>query len=354
MTTTTKLTKAACFTDIHWGRKNNSEQHNLDCLHYINWFCKKVKEAGDVDHIVFMGDWFEHRSAINGLTLDYAYLGAKAIKSLGLPVYFIVGNHDLYYRTTRDVASTNWFESLGFNLIKNEPVVSEALGEDGALMSPFLFEKEYANLAEHFKVPVWFGHFEFKGFVITGDTKKMEHGPDPDDFSGPTRIFSGHFHKRQQEKNIVYIGNTFPVDFSDANDTDRGMAFYDYVDDEVEFVNWENCPTYIRTTLSDLVNDAKNILRKDAVVTCIVDIDITYEDSLKLKEQLTRKYKLRDITLRENPDKMIALEDTEIDEDELNELDTTDDIVINMLGKIEADSIDNDILIDMYKKLGTN
>ena len=344
------LTKAACFTDIHWGRKNNSELHNQDCLRFIDWFCNQVKEDGDVDHIIFMGDWFEHRAAINGLTLDYAYKGAKKLESLGLPVYFIVGNHDLYYRTTREVFSTNFFESLNFKLI-SKPTLFEELGEDGALLCPFLFEDEYASLAEFFSTPVWFGHFEFKGFVITGDTKKMEHGPDPEDFNTPSRIFSGHFHKRQTMRNITYIGNAFPADFSDANDSERGLMMYDYESDDVEFIDWPECPSYIKTTLTALAKDPKSILKKDAIVNCVVDKDISYEQSLKLKEQLVKKFKLREINLQENPDKMMALADTEIDEDELESLDTTDALVKTMLGKIEAESIDNEKLVKIYEEL---
>jgi len=350
MTEAEKMNKAACFTDIHWGRKNNSELHNQDCLRFVEWFCGEVKKDTDIDHIVFMGDWFEHRSAINGLTLDYAYKGAKKIKELGLPVYFIVGNHDLYYRTTRDVYSTNFFDSLGFNLI-NEPTVAEELGPKGALLCPFLFEEEYASLAKYFKIPVWFGHFEFKGFVITGDTKKMEHGPDPKDFDKPKRIFSGHFHKRQTEKNITYIGNAFPADFSDANDFNRGMMKYDYESDNVEFIDWDECPSYIKTKLTDLASNPKSILRKDARVNCIVDKDITYEKSLKIKETLTEKFGLREINLQENPEKMAALEGTELDDEELDELDTTEALVKRMLEKVEAESIDTKKLIKIYEEL---
>lgn len=346
----TKKNKAACFTDIHWGRKNNSEIHNMDCLNFIDWFCDNVKKDEDVDHIIFMGDWFEHRAAINGLTLDYAYRGAKKLKELDLPVYFIVGNHDLYYRTTRDVYSTNFFDSLGFNMV-NEPTVFKELGEKGTLLCPFLFEEEYASLAKYFSIPVWFGHFEFKGFVITGDTKKMEHGPDPEDFTKPKRIFSGHFHKRQSIKNITYIGNAFPADFSDANDFDRGMMKYTYDEDEVEFLNWDDCPSYIKTKLTDLVKDAKSYLRKNARVNCIVDKDITYEQSLKIKEKLSDKYSLREINLQENPDKSDALENTEITDEEMEELDTTDALVKKMLGKVEADSIDTKKLIKIYEEL---
>jgi len=345
-----QMNKAACFTDIHWGRKNNSELHNQDCLRFIDWFCEQVRADDNIDHIVFMGDWFEHRNALNGLTLDYAYRGAKKLQALNLPVYFIVGNHDLYYRTTREVFSTNFFDALGFNMIQ-EPTVIEELGETGALMCPFLFESEYASLVSYLKVPVWFGHFEFKGFVITGDTKKMEHGPDAKEFKSARRIFSGHFHKRQAEGNVTYIGNAFPADFSDANDNKRGMMIYQYDRDGVEFIDWPDCPSYIKTTLTKLAADPKGILRKDAVVNCVVDKDITLEQSVKLREQLTKKFSLRELNLQENPERLASLEDTAIDEVELEELDTTDALVENMLSKIEADSINNDKLIKLYKEL---
>lgn len=344
------LNKAACFTDIHWGRKNNSELHNQDCLRFISWFCDQVRHDIDIDHIIFLGDWFEQRAAINGLTLDYAYRGACKLKALGLPVYFIVGNHDLYYRTTRDIFSTNLFNSLGFHMI-NEPNVYPELGKDGTLLCPFLFESEYAGLAQYLKTPVWIGHFEFKGFVITGDTRIMNHGPDPADFSKPTRILSGHFHKRQTLKNITYIGNAFPADFSDANDIERGMATYTYEKNKIEFFNWKECPSYIRTTLSDLTKDADNILRKDAIVNCMVDMDITYEQSLKLKTQLATKYKLREINLQENPEKMLALEGTKINDEDLDQLGTTDALVKAMLSKLEVKAIDNKKLIKIYEEL---
>ena len=38
--------KVACFTDIHFGNKNNSRQHNDDCERFIYWFIEKAKEAG--------------------------------------------------------------------------------------------------------------------------------------------------------------------------------------------------------------------------------------------------------------------------------------------------------------------
>ena len=99
--------KFALFTDVHFGKKNNSAVHNQDCVDFISWFANEVKKDGDVEAIGFLGDWYESRSAINISTLDYSYKGAKIIddlcSELKIPCYFIVGNHDLHRRTTRDV-----------------------------------------------------------------------------------------------------------------------------------------------------------------------------------------------------------------------------------------------------------
>ena len=38
--------KAACFTDIHFGMKNNARQHNIDCENFVTWFIEEAKKRG--------------------------------------------------------------------------------------------------------------------------------------------------------------------------------------------------------------------------------------------------------------------------------------------------------------------
>ena len=45
--------KAACFTDIHFGMKNNARQHNIDCENFITWFIEQAKERGSETCIFF-------------------------------------------------------------------------------------------------------------------------------------------------------------------------------------------------------------------------------------------------------------------------------------------------------------
>lgn len=333
------------FGDIHFGRKNNSEVHNTDCKNHITWFRDQCLKH-EVDHIVFMGDWFEERTAIDGLTSKYALDCATILNDIGIPVYFIVGNHDLYYRDNRDVFASYIYSPLNNFILIDQPVVrTDTLAP--TLYSPFLFEDEYAELAGYFDVPIWMGHFEFKGFVLTGDTVVKHSGPDPDKFSAPKHIFSGHFHKRQKSKNIQYIGNTFPMDFGDANDNDRGMAIYDYEMDETTYINWEECPKYITVTLSELAKDPA-VLKDNARVKCVADSDITFSENSELKQQMMEEYNLREFSIEE--EMTITVVDGELTEEEVK-AETTNSLVRKLLGKIESDTIDAELLIEIYDSL---
>jgi len=345
---TPTLMRGAYFTDLHVGAKSNSQQHNQDCVDYIDWFCNNVKADADIDYICFVGDWHEVRSAINVFTLKYSYEIATKVNDLGLPVYFIIGNHDLYHRNNRDIYSVVPFhEFSNFNII-DEPTVMEHIG-DGVLMCPYLFHEEYPKLVEYNKIPMWVGHFEFKGFIVTGYNITMKTGPEHTNFDKPEHIISGHFHKRQQSGNVTYIGNAFPTSFADAGDTERGMMVFDHNNNTMAFSDWKDCPKYITGSLTEIINEDIKLYPK-ARVKCTADIPITYEDNLELKKTYMEKFDLREFTIEESSEIDEALSDTETTVDD-KELGTVDEMVVEMLGDIESDHIDNSLLQDIYQKL---
>jgi DNA repair exonuclease SbcCD nuclease subunit len=105
------FTKAAVFTDIHLGKSNNSIQHNQDCLDYIKWFIEQG-QLEDCDTAIFCGDWHHNRSTTNSLTLQHT-LKCLELLNMSFPqTYFIVGNHDLYYKSQRDVSSVAFAQYL--------------------------------------------------------------------------------------------------------------------------------------------------------------------------------------------------------------------------------------------------
>lgn len=340
-----KLSKAASFTDIHFGCKNNSTQHNEDCIAFLEWFCDTAR-TNNVDHIIFMGDWYENRSALNISTMHYSYKGAKLLNDLGIPVFFVLGNHDLYHRHTREIYSTIHFHEFDNFIMITEPTVINEI-ETTPLICPFLFPNEYGELFKYTKLQTWWGHFEFQGFVITGYNIKMPTGPDPKDFKGPKYIFSGHFHKRQKGGNVVYIGNTFPTNFGDAGDNERGMIIYDHISQELDFIDWPNCPQYIKTNITTIL-DGNIILPPQSRVKCLLDVPITYEEHTFLKQSLTDEFQLREFTFEDNMTDLSEMEDSDT---EIDQLESIDELVVRMLDGIDIPSIDNPTLIKQYQKL---
>lgn len=345
-----KLRKGAYCTDLHFGKKSNSQQHNEDCIEYLTWFCNQVKEVGDIDYIGFLGDWNENRSALNIATMNYSYQGAKMLNNLGIPVYFCVGNHDLYHRHTREIHSVIPFQEFSNFILINEPTVLNNI-EGRMLMCPFLFPDEYENLLQYTNLPFWAGHFEFKGFLVTGYGLAMPTGPDHTLFKGPNYIASGHFHKRQYGGNVVYIGNCFPMDFGDVDDIDRGLMIYDHIKQDMSFINWKECPKYTKTTLSALLDGDVQIY-PNSRVKCIVDIPISFEESSTLKQELTEEYKLREFVSEETREIASAISGTKVDID-TNEVLVygIDDLVIQMLRNIDTVHVDNELLVKLYQRL---
>lgn len=340
-----KIKKVAAYTDIHFGKRNNSIIHNQDCLDFIDWFIEEVKKDSEISHIVFLGDFFESRSAINILTLDMAYQGVKKLNDLGLPIIHIVGNHDLHRRTTREIHSVNFFNELENFIIVDEPTII-----DDCLFSPYIFDDEYPDLAEYNKCKYWYGHFEFKNFKITGYNTIMKHGPGHEQFNGPELILSGHFHKRQAKDNVVYIGNTFPMDYGDAGDNERGMITLDHSSGDIKFLDWPNMPKYHKTSLSKVLGEDWNPEEKMRV-QCIVDVDITYSEAQTIKSSMVENHNLREFTLVESAEKSDTLSG---DEDSVEDIEakSVDDLVVESLESIDdMTNIKSDKLINIYTTL---
>ena len=343
-----KVKKVAMFTDIHFGKKNNSIQHNQDCLDFVTWFCDNVRKDPDINRVAFLGDWFENRNSVNVMTMAFAHDALKLLNDLDMPIYFVIGNHDLYHRENRKVFSTKVFEEFSNIIIVSEPTVMD----DSILVCPFLFKNEYPELIQFNKYRYWMGHFEFRNFIVTGSDRRIEHGPDHKLFSAPTYIFSGHFHKRQAHDNVIYIGNTFPMDYGDAWDDARGMAVLDVRNDDVDFIDWEQCPRYRKIKLSDVIAGQITSFPDKCRVRCTIDMEIGYSDAQQLKEEMVKQLGLREFSLEENLyEKKEAIAGEELIGD--FDLSSLNEAVVQMLktGVSGTATIDPERLINIYQQL---
>ena len=184
--------RAAVFTDIHFGNKGNSRQFNQDCDRFIDWFIEDAQAKG-CETFIFMGDWHHHRANINIDTLGYSLKGLEKLAKAFEKTYFLLGNHDLYFKDSRVVNSVEWAKN-----IPNVEIIHEPYYTEDCAFIPWLVGEEWKELKEAKSMPYVFGHFELPHFLMNAmvsmpDTNELraEHLQHHD------YVFSGHFHKRQ-------------------------------------------------------------------------------------------------------------------------------------------------------------
>ena len=334
--------KAACFTDIHFGYKNNSREFNNDCEEFIIWFIEKAKAEG-AETCIFLGDYHHNRAGVNVSTLNYSVSNLQRLSEAFENVYMIMGNHDLYYREKREIHSLPYA-----NLFENVHLINEGVVEMGGVaLVPWLIGDEWRAMKK-IKSKYVFGHFELPYFKMNAMVEMPDHGGlKAEHFDGPEYVFSGHFHKRQPSGHVQYLGSPFPHNYADAWDDDRGMMLLEW-GGVPQHIDWEDGPRYRTIPLSNLIDKPEEYLHKKTYCRVTLDVPISYEEANFIKETFAEQFQLREISLM--PAKK---EEHSIDWSQGAdiEVENVDKIVYTQLQAVDSDMISSNKLIEIYNKL---
>jgi DNA repair exonuclease SbcCD nuclease subunit len=332
--------KAACFTDIHFGNKSNSKQFNQDANRFVDWFIGQAKEH-DCETCIFLGDWHHQRAAINVDTLSYSLDNLEKLSKNFDLTYFLLGNHDLYYKETREVSSMAFARNIERIKIISHPTVI-----NNVAFIPWLVGEEWRTIRD-MNTDYTFGHFELPNFLMNAmvrmpDTAEIQR----EDFANQGQVFTGHFHKRQIAGNIHYLGSPFAHNYADADDFNRGMMVLEYGNDP-KYINWTEGPTYKVVKFSELINNTDAVLKPQMHVRVMLDVEVTYEELNFVKEEFIKKYDLRELSIMQDPKALTedANEGVEV------QFESVDNIVLNQLATIESDSFDKELLRKLYQDL---
>lgn len=332
--------KVACFTDIHFGLKSNSATHLKDCEEFVDWFIETAKKEG-CETAIFLGDWSHNRNSLNLMTLDTSIRCLEKLGAAFEKFYWFPGNHDLFYKDKRDVHSS----AFGRH-IPGVTVVEEVTVIDEVALVPWLVGDEWKKMPE-LECKYVFGHFELPKFFMNAMVQMPDHGElRAEDFQKPDYIFSGHFHKRQSNQKVIYIGNAFPHNFSDAWDDDRGMMVMEW-GSEPTFINWENCPKFRVIKLSDLIDKEDSIMKSKMHLKVQLDIDISFEEANFIKETFAEKHDIREISLIQDKTNL----DGTIDDNPDAKFESVDQIVTEQLVNIDSKDFDKNTLLEIYNNL---
>ncbi len=252
--------------------------------------------------------------------------------------FFFDGNHDLYYKDKRTVNSTAFAKH-----IPGITFVDEITTIDDVTIVPWLVGDEWKKL-KHLKSKYIFGHFELPTFFMNAMVQMPDHGElRAEDFVNQKYVFSGHFHKRQQQGAVHYIGNAFPHNYADTWDDDRGMMVLDRENDkEPQYINWPECPKYRTVKLSKLIDEQTTFIKPNMYLRVNLDLPISYEEASFIKETFITQYNCREISLI--PQKSLEDISTQLD---IAQFESVDQIVAGEIAAIDSDNFNKKQLMDI-------
>jgi hypothetical protein len=253
----------------------------------------------------------------------------------------IPGNHDLFYRDRRDLYSVSWARN-----IKNIEIVNDIYSEGDCVFVPWMVGEDHMQIHKQ-KGKYMFGHFELPNFLMNAMVRMPDVGElTADDFLNTETMFTGHFHKRQHQNNLHYMGNCFPHNFSDAGDDSRGCMILEW-GAEPEYITWPEAPRYRVFNISDIIDKPEKYLLPRSYVRLMLDVDVSYEEANFIKETFVETYQLRELSLLSTKQDAHAEDTTGVSV----AFETVDQIVHSQLAAINSDHFDSKILLDIYSNL---
>jgi UDP-2,3-diacylglucosamine pyrophosphatase LpxH len=273
--------RAFILGDVHIGiRANSMEWFEITKSYFEDFFIPMLREnyrPGDI--LIQLGDVFDNRQSINLKFINYA---AELLHRIGqiVETHIIVGNHDLYFKNTNDVSSLDAFSFIpNIHLYKTPTVID--FGKAKCLMLPWCStpEIEQEQLTKFLnKADYVFSHSEMRGLMLNKKVKQ-EHGTPLDSFSNYKRVYSGHIHYSQRNKNIVMAGNAYQMTRSDS-DNHKGVYILDFETGEERFIENTHSPKFVKLHLNKMlempISHIKNLMQNN-----FVDIYIPSEVPIK-------------------------------------------------------------------------
>jgi DNA repair exonuclease SbcCD nuclease subunit len=297
----------------------------LNYLKYIQEYCSQE----NIKDVIIMGDVFEKSSSIKNESFIPLFQQLYAMKNSGINFIVIVGNHDAINKNNDSIIEV-------FSPIAT--VVKDLYEVDDMAFLSYTKEESMISKIDPEKIRYVFTHIPIANFSFDNAYHATEkHAFREELFEDFQFVFSGHFHRHQKRKNIIYTGSPFQMNFGEIGQ-EKGFIVFDKEREDWEFVEY-NGPQYTKFHVSEYKNnDVKN-----KFVGVIVDTKI--QNFVKLKRILFESGAIDVIPFFEKKQ-----EDIEVSK-HASDNTAIPDIVREYLNNIKKDGIDNSKLIDIFEKV---
>jgi hypothetical protein len=231
--------KLAFICDTHFGVRNDSPFFLDNALSFFeNQFFPFLKD-NNITQVIHLGDFFDRRKYVNFNTLSLVRKRfVDKLQEHNITFHITIGNHDTYFRNTNELNSLRELLTDRYDNIKLYENPTTINFDDFCFgIVPWVTKDNEAEVVDFIsKCPCRMigGHFEINGFQVVMGVKHS-HGFTTEIFKRFDRVLSGHFHIKQSQGNIHYLGTQYQLNFSDVYST-KGFHVYDTETDEMDFI----------------------------------------------------------------------------------------------------------------------
>jgi DNA repair exonuclease SbcCD nuclease subunit len=230
--------KIAIITDTHFGARNDNVNFN-DYFYnfYEGQFFPYLQQHGIKD-VIHLGDVMDRRKFISyRIAKDFRERFILPFQVLDINLHMLVGNHDIFFKNTNDV---NSLQELVDGRFKKIHLYSEAqeVNFDGLpiLFMPWINSQNYIyamGMIDETKADICMGHLDINGFAMNKGQIVAEHGMDKSEFKKFDTVMSGHFHHKNDDGQIYYLGTPYELYWNDYDDP-KGFHVFDTETRELE------------------------------------------------------------------------------------------------------------------------
>lgn len=241
--------KIALICDTHFGARSDNLLFDKSFNDFFTYDFFPYLKENQIEHIIHLGDTFDRRKYINYSILHnvhkYYITPLKDFKS-----WTILGNHDVYYKSTNQVNSIELLLNSFTNVV-SQPTEIDFSGTP-ILLVPWINPENkqiVIEAIERTNAQLLGGHLELAGFEMRKGHIHSDGMETKGIFDKFDLVFSGHYHHKSTKGNVNYLGCPYEMDWSDYNDP-KGFHIFDTETRELEFIPSTN-KMYHRITYDD-------------------------------------------------------------------------------------------------------
>lgn len=249
--------------DLHFGCRADNEIWLKDYSDYFyNVFIPLLKEKykeGDI--VCSLGDVFDNRSAVGINTINTVIDIFEKIVDICPDIRLIVGNHDIYNKSSNTVTSLNILKYIKGVKIYYAPEV-EVIDGKTVLFLPWVEDTEkLSKILSNFNGDYIFGHFDVYGVDSNakGVKAKSANSVNVSEFK-TAEVYAGHIHLRQDYKNIHYVGNPYAKVRGEGNT--KGITVLDIKTGKRKFYENTYSPKFLKENIYELMDVTVGELRE--------------------------------------------------------------------------------------------